>query len=136
MKSKILKEIVSLAKNHKKKIIVSYHNFSSTPPFRILEKILTSSKTLNSDVIKIAIFIRKTEDLLNLIILLRKFNNTTNQNQWLAVIPMGKLSKIFRIIFLFFNSYLIYSYIKKPISPGQNSLKEVIKIKSHIEKFI
>ena len=120
--------IVSMAKTKGKRVIVSYHNYEETPKPGDLKKILDSMRKKGADIVKIATFIKRREDLARLLLL-------TNNYKALPIITigMGKIGTVSRVIAPIFGSCLTYGYINRPQAPGQ---MKVSMLKREIERFV
>lgn len=118
IKSIISRKMIELARVKKIKIILSYHNFSKTPGFNNLFKIVRNMLNLKADYLKIATFISKPDDFLKLTSILK-----LNSNK-IAIIPMTKIKKLafLRVISILLNSSLFYASLDKSVAPGQLDL--------------
>ena len=94
--------------------IVSYHDFSGTPPLAALRKVVRRAASTGADVVKIATLLRSPDDLCTL---LRLQASTTAVP--LATMGMGPLGKVSRLILGAAGSCLNYGYLDKPQVPGQ-----------------
>ena len=94
--------------------IVSYHDFSGTPPLAALRKVVRRASSAGADVVKIATLLRSPDDLCTL---LRLQTSTTAVP--LATMGMGPLGKVSRLVLGAAGSCLSYGYLDKPQVPGQ-----------------
>lgn len=94
--------------------IVSYHDFSGTPPLATLRKVVRRAASAGADVVKIATLLRSPDDLCTL---LRLQSSTTAVP--LATMGMGPLGKVSRLVLGAAGSRLNYGYLDKPQVPGQ-----------------
>jgi 3-dehydroquinate dehydratase-1 len=94
--------------------IVSYHDFSGTPPLAALRKVVRRAASAGADVVKIATLLRSPDDLCTL---LRLQASTTAVP--LATMGMGPLGKVSRLVLGAAGSRLNYGYLDKPQVPGQ-----------------
>lgn len=108
------------------KLIISYHNFQSTPGDKYLEKVIAKAKKNNPDIIKIATLVKSKKDLWTLAKILL-FNRLNRSKQRLIVVGMGEKGKISRIIFPYLGSFLTYVVSNNKIAAGQFTLKEMQK---------
>ena len=120
---KILGKVISLAKSDRKTVIVSYHNFTRTPPSIFLTRKIISAKKEGSDIVKISVRVNSQKDFLRL---LRLTIDKKEDN--LIVIAMGRKGIASRIFFPLIGSLLTYAYVDKPSAPGQVSLPEMNRI--------
>jgi len=118
-------KLISLAKSNHQGVIISYHNFKSTPPIKQLEKIISQAKQKKADLIKIALMAKNTRDV-------KKLAKLTLNHEKLITISMGEYGKISRILFPALGSSLIYTFIGTPTAPGQFSLKEINRLKKEL----
>ena len=122
LKSPILAGVVKLAKKNKKVIIVSWHNFKSTPGGKFLEGTLAKARGSGADIVKLAVKANKISDVVELAGFARK-----NRAKNLIVISLGKIGSVSRLLFPMFGSLITYAYIKKPSGPGQMPLEDLRK---------
>lgn len=118
--SAILKYIVGCARERSKKVIISHHNFKTTPSVKALNGIIARGERAGADIVKIAAFARGTEDLGVLAGLLAGRDN-------LIVIAMGAYGRASRVFFPMIGSLVTYGSITNATAPGQLTLKEIKK---------
>jgi 3-dehydroquinate dehydratase-1 len=118
--SEILKNVVNFAKSHKKKVIVSCHNFKSTPGDKKLHDIVAKARAAGADIVKIAAYARVPGDLKRLAWLLKDYND-------LIVIAMGEYGAASRVFFPMLGSLLTYGSVTAGTAPGQMPVKEIKK---------
>ena len=122
LRSPIIAEVVKMARIHKKTIIVSWHDFRSTPGNRVLTGILKDAVKKGAQVIKIAV---KAKDIGDVIRLMRFTSENKAKN--LITISLGTVGSISRLLFPMAGSLITYAYINKPSGPGQFPLSETQK---------
>ncbi len=127
LKSPVLSEVVRLAKKNKKTVIISWHNFISTPNVQFLNNILVKAKKNGADIVKIAAKANKSEDIVRL----AKWTSA-NKNKNLITISLGALGGMSRLIFPKFGSLITYSYITKPSGTRQIPLE---KLQEHLRLY-
>ena len=120
---KILKTVIKMARKHKTKVIVSYHNFKKTPSDVELEKIIRAARRSGADIVKIATFIKTERDLLSLIRLTLR-----HADQKVIVIGMGPKGAVSRILFPGLGSLFTYVSLKQAVAPGQFSYFETARL--------
>lgn len=110
----LISKIVNIAKKNKKIVIVSWHDFKSTPNNKILKNILTIAKKEGAHLIKIAAKANKSEDV-------NRLMNFTQENKRMNIITiaLGNIGAISRLVFPLAGSLITYSYINKPFAAGQ-----------------
>ena len=110
----LLSAVVRLAKKHQKTIIVSTHNFKSTPNAADLEKFFKNAKKKGADIVKIAAHAHSIDDMNRLLQFTLKHKNDS-----VITMSLGNLGSISRLLFPLAGSLLTYSYILAPSAPGQ-----------------
>lgn len=111
-------------------LIVSYHDFLSTPSFGKLKEILEQMRETQADVFKIVSMVNKETDNLTLFKLLLD----KKVNEKLVISGMGKKGKISRIFSPFLGAYLTFASSSLTSSaPGQISLLRLKEIYQLIE---
>jgi 3-dehydroquinate dehydratase-1 len=116
-RSKSLSRVSELAVVNQKALIVSYHDFESTPPLDTLRDVIRIAPNYGT-VVKIATMTRTDEDLGILRDLFRE-----NSSASLCVLGMGPLSERARTEFPRLGSCFTYGYLDEPIAPGQPSAR-------------
>lgn len=120
-------------KGSKTKMIVSYHNFSETPPYYDMTKIVDTMKSYNPDILKIATMVQKEQDNYALLKLLT--NRLPPQD--MIVLGMGEKGKITRILSPFLGGYLTFASTESGASaPGQIPLSDLKNLYNTISSFI
>lgn len=118
--SRIIKTVVNSAKRHNKTLVVSYHNFKSTPGAEKLSKIVELGRAKGADIVKVATFVNSPGDL-------RRLARLLVENEGLAVIGMGGLGASTRVFFPLLGSAITYGSVTTATAPGQMTLKELGK---------
>ncbi|MEI7998074.1 MAG: type I 3-dehydroquinate dehydratase [Candidatus Omnitrophota bacterium] len=116
LSSPLLKEILSLAGQLKKKTIISIHDFQQTPVH--LENILKKALSTRSDIIKIAAKANSFDDVFRMVEFTRQHHKHP-----LITLSMGPFGKISRLILPAAGSLYTYTFINKAAAPGQIDLK-------------
>jgi len=117
----LAKEVVALARKNKKKSIVSFHSFKSTPTGLRLEKVVKEARTIGADIVKIAAFAAKKEDVRRLARLLLAHND-------MIVIAMGQTGRSTRVTFPLLGSLITYAGISGATAPGQIPIKDLNRL--------
>ena len=94
LKSPIVSRVIDIARKNKKTIIISWHDFKSTPDNKILANILNKAKEKGADIVKIAAKANKTEDVNGLM----KFTQK-NKSKNIITIALGSIGAISRLSF-------------------------------------
>jgi len=118
LSSPLLKDVITLARRHKKRSIVSWHNFQRTPPDAVLKTALLKAKSRGGDIVKIAAKAKSLKDVARLMAF-----TYTNRKYHLITMSLGATGSISRLAFPMAGSLLTYSYIHKPTAPGQVPVK-------------
>ena len=122
----IIHEVVKAAKSKKTMVIISHHDFKGTPSIVNLKKIISKSKKIGADLVKIATLANKEEDVVRLTEL-----TVECKDDHLVTIALGSKGSISRLTFPLYGSLLTYAYITKPSAPGQlsfNDLREKLRL--------
>ncbi len=114
----LLKDVIDYAKRSGKGVIVSYHNFRTTPGPDTLNALIKKARSSGADAVKIAAFARGTADL-------RRLAGVLAGSDDLIVIAMGRYGAFSRIFFPMLGSLLTYGSITDGTAPGQLPLKEI-----------
>ncbi|MGX7051444.1 type I 3-dehydroquinate dehydratase [Leuconostoc palmae] len=113
--------IVQVAKENNVPVILSYHNFESTPDINHLINQMTQ---VGSDIIKIAVTPNSTEDVQSVL----DATKNANVNQPLITIAMGELGKITRIKGYIYGSEMTFAALSENqvSAPGQLTVDELL----------
>ncbi len=117
--SRIFREVAREARDGKKTVIASYHNFTAVPPDRELESIVKKGLAAGGHIVKIAAFSRSLREIARLL----AFCLSVEPGR-LTVIAMGTLGRIGRIAAPLFGSVLVYGHVGRPYGPGQMTVSE------------
>ncbi|WP_135603915.1 type I 3-dehydroquinate dehydratase [Methanococcoides sp. NM1] len=112
--------LVKKAKEAGKAVIISSHDFESTPDKATIRDILERSKQAGADIAKLAVMPNSMQDILNLL------EVTLNEDN-VCTIAMGQLGKHSRIVGPCYGSKLTYASISSAIAPGQLKVHELKK---------
>jgi 3-dehydroquinate dehydratase I len=102
-----------------KPAIVSYHDFSRTPPREELQAILDEMKRTGAAIAKIAITPTSLKDNLSILDFL------LDADMPLCIIAMGELGRHLRVVAPIYGSLLTYCYVAEPTAPGQMKVEEL-----------
>jgi 3-dehydroquinate dehydratase type I len=113
-------ELVSYAKSHGVRVIISYHNFDKTPAKSELIDIIEKSKAMQADRIKIATLANTPKDNSRILSLYDEYDN-------LIAFCMGKTGKITRVAApLLGADFTFVAYnAKEATAPGQLTLEDM-----------
>jgi 3-dehydroquinate dehydratase-1 len=116
-----LRSLLKLAKHKKVRSIISFHNFKSTPPLRILLAKARAAKKQGANIFKVA---TRTDTPVQLARLL-SFITNKNIDIPLSAMGIGKLGAISRVILARAGSALVYASISARTNvEGQLSLEQ------------
>lgn len=125
----LVKTLVPRARRLGKRVILSYHNFRSTPPNGALARKIAEGKRRGGDLVKIAVTPKKSADVARVLLLASR-----ERSKNVVAISMGRLGSPSRILAPLFGSLLTYASLGKARAPGQlpvarlfNELKPFLK---------
>ena len=122
-------ELVSSARKHNCKVILSYHNFIGTPPTDELNKMVDASFAQGADIAKVACLANSESDALRILSLYAKHKN-------LVAFGMGERGKMTRVASLRMGAP--FSYVStspaKETAPGQITSKHMTKVLEGLPK--
>lgn len=102
-----LRSLLMLARQKKVRCIISFHDFTSTPPLRVLYAKARAAKTHGADIFKVA---TRTDTPVQLARLL-DFVTKRNVNLSVAAMGIGKLGAISRVLLARAGSALVYASV-------------------------
>ncbi len=114
-------EVIKKAREEGTRVIVSYHNFESTPDYQEIMNIIKEEFKAGADIAKVAVNANSREDVLTL--LLATIDGTKLGE--VCTIAMGVYGKISRIAAPIFGSSIAYGYVTRETAPGQLSVSEL-----------
>lgn len=114
------------------KLILSYHNYDSTPENEVLAAIVAGMKALHPDVYKIAAVCNSREEAIRLLTLLLRMNREQMRH---IVLGMGEQGVITRIFGSLWGNEIIYAPLAREerSAPGQLTRGELQEIFDMIE---
>ena len=113
----------------KSNVLISWHNFFSTPSDEYLEKKIYEMKKFSNN-IKLVTMATTIKDSLRLLNLYDKFQDIN-----LITFAMGNCGIISRILCTFYGSPFTYGSLEKSMAPGQLSVIEMRGIYDRINKY-
>ena len=120
--ARALRALLAIARTKKVRRIISFHDFKSTPSARLLVAKANNAKALRADIFKVA---TRTDTPMELGRLLELITNN-RVNVPLAVMGMGRLGAISRVLLARAGSVLIYASVGAATDvEGQMSLKQL-----------
>ncbi|NYT19534.1 MAG: type I 3-dehydroquinate dehydratase [Methanosarcinales archaeon] len=118
--------LVKKAKDQGKAVIISSHDFESTPDKATIRNILERSKKAGADIAKLAVMPSSMQDVLDLLEVTLSENNV-------CTIAMGQLGKHTRIVGPCYGSKLTYASVSSAVAPGQLKVNELKKAMEMLE---
>jgi 3-dehydroquinate dehydratase-1 len=125
--NKVVKEIVDSAHQNGVKVIMSNHDFHSTPSREEIISTLCKMQQLGADVPKIAVMPSTPDDVLELLSATNEMRRDHGQTP-VITISMGHLGIISRLAGETFGSALTFGSAKAASAPGQLQADELYKI--------
>lgn len=111
--------------NEKTKIIISYHNFSETPSYWDMQKIIFMINKHKPDIIKIATMVQEEYEVHKLYRLLTNKPHSEKR----IVIGMGEKGRMTRIVGPLLGSYLTFASTPwSKSAPGQINIEDLKKV--------
>ena len=114
--------VVNMAKYSGKTVIISTHDFQSTPGNEVMEGVIRESLDAGADIAKLAVMPNSLQDVLRLL------DVTLKANGPVCTIAMGEKGKHSRVIAPVYGSVMTYGYVDTPMAPGQLKVDELKKI--------
>ena len=106
--------LIDLAKQYQCKVIISYHNFESTPDIDTLNQIIRHSEVMGADCVKLAVTANSTADCTRVMSLY-------GQHTHLIAFAMGEAGKITRVAAPFLGADFTFASVDEAhlTAPGQ-----------------
>lgn len=120
-------DLILFAKAYGAKVIISHHDFDKTPPLNALKEIISQSREMGADIVKIATKVNFRDDCINLL-------NLYKGESDLIAFGMGEDAKFTRINSMFLGAPFAYVHHKSSnkTAEGQLSYKEFETIMSYL----
>ncbi|MCF6313226.1 MAG: type I 3-dehydroquinate dehydratase [Verrucomicrobiales bacterium] len=115
-----MSDTLEAARSAGKKIILSFHDFKSTPSISTIQDKIEAAIDAEADVCKIAVHLDSLDRLCELA---QVCENETRIK--ISLMGMGPLGKISRLLFAKAGSALNYGYLATPNAPGQWPAKQL-----------
>jgi 3-dehydroquinate dehydratase-1 len=106
LRSEILRDVVALARDHDKAVLISNHDYKTTQPTATLEAKLDEALILNPDYVKFATTVNTPEEYHQLV----DFTQEDGTEGDLITVGMGAYGPLSRIALPASGSQLIYAY--------------------------
>ncbi len=116
--------ILSEARDRNVRSIASYHDFARTPEDEVLRNIFTELRESGADILKAAYMPECEEDVLRLMLEMRRFREADrNRHEYIAM-SMGRLGSVSRLAGMLSGSDYSFMAVGAGSAPGQLSLGE------------
>lgn len=124
MPEKLSKKVVQEARKKKCKVIISHHDFSTTPEYSKLIKLVDSMAKRDADIVKIATHAKGMDDTVNIISLASYYQGKKTPH---ILIAMGQRGILSRILTPTLGGEMMFATLKKgrETAPGQLTVKEL-----------
>ena len=120
----IINDVVNLAKNNNREVIISFHDFEKTPSEEAIQSFIDKSFQYGADISKISVKVNCEDDVGRILSISYK-NKLLGRK--LIAIGMGELGRITRVAGYFFGSIITYTYIGKSVAPGQIEINKLLE---------
>ncbi len=112
-------KVVDAAKSAGKTIIISSHDFTTTPSTDVMQSTLAQARDAGADIAKLAVTPAGTFDTLRLL-------EVTHQAVFsVCTIAMGQLGAHTRVVAPLYGSVLTYGAVDEAVAPGQLKIDEL-----------
>lgn len=114
------KNVISLAKKARRKVIVSVHELNKMSPDNKLERVLKKGFSEGADMMKLACFAESAQDALRLLAFTKK-----NSDKPLITVALGEQGVFTRVLAGLFGSRILFGHAGKASFPRQLSVKHI-----------
>ena len=118
-----MSEAVNMARSAGKTVILSFHDFESTPSIATIQSKIDQAVDAGADACKIAVYLDSLSDLCELTQVCESESRIK-----LSMMGMGPLGKLSRLVFAKAGSALNYGYLKESNAPGQWAAAELQRL--------
>jgi 3-dehydroquinate dehydratase-1 len=122
LRSEILPEVRAMARQERKPLIVSYHDFEKTPGESEIEELFGKAVEAGADLVKLAFTGKSHDDAARVCSTLFKFKEPK------VFMVMGEAGKFTRVVGFSFGSLLTYTFFGKPVAPGQIEAERLVSL--------
>ena len=127
-----INSIRKLLHQYGKKLILSYHNFQTTPDEQFIINKLFEGQSLGADIVKVALMPNTPDDVMTLLSATGKA--WKNIDIPMITMAMGDLGRISRVWGNAFGSEITFASMKKASAPGQIEFGDLKKIINYFSK--
>ncbi|SIS54715.1 type I 3-dehydroquinate dehydratase [Salimicrobium flavidum] len=128
-----LRLVREAATTNNKGLILSYHDFDSTPPSEEMKAILQEAKDKGADYAKLSVTPESKQDVLRLLSVTEEAERTLGIP--VITIAMGGLGTVTRMFGWYFGSLITYAVGGYPSAPGQIPIEDLEKTITHLRKY-
>lgn len=121
--NQLVYQLVDMIHKNNKKVILSYHDFISTPNDLEIKSVLEKMEILNGDILKIAVMPQTYKDVIRLLNVTMEMSERLNKP--LITMSMGHLGKVSRLIGELTGSCVTFASAGKSSAPGQVSVEDI-----------
>ncbi len=121
--NQLVYQLVDMIHKNNKKVILSYHDFTSTPNDLEIKSVLEKMEILNGDILKIAVMPQTYKDVIRLLNVTMEMSEKLNKP--LITMSMGHLGKISRLIGELTGSCVTFASAGKSSAPGQVDVEDI-----------
>jgi len=116
----IRENVVTLAKAHRKPVVLSYHNFTYTPEPTALINTLNNMRAAGADICKLAVMTNTAKDAQQLTQLLLEHHQHD-----CVIIGMGNYGQLTRVFLAGLGSLFTFAHLGQSTAPGQIPLSQL-----------
>jgi 3-dehydroquinate dehydratase-1 len=122
-----------LAKDHRCRVIISYHNEKETPPKRQLSRIVSNCFSQGAEIVKVACRVRQRQDMLRIIAL---YEHALAKEGSLIALGMGAKGKLTRIAAPLLGAPFTYAALSpgRETATGQIPVSRMAKMIAYLEE--
>ncbi|MBN2517658.1 MAG: type I 3-dehydroquinate dehydratase [Candidatus Altiarchaeota archaeon] len=126
-------EVSKACKSNRTKMIVSFHDFKSTPPRDKLDDVVKNEFAAGADIAKLATTPQSFSDVMQLLTVVNEFSS---KEKSVIGVAMGKLGRVSRILAGTAGSFLTYAALErgKESAEGQLTISEMKTIVEMLER--
>lgn len=128
-----LQRVKEAAATNNKALILSYHDFDTTPSAEEMNSILKEAETKGADYAKLSVTPESKQDVLRLL----SVTEEAERNLGIPVITMamGGMGTVTRMFGWYFGSLITYAVGGHPSAPGQIPIEDLEKTITHLRKY-
>lgn len=129
------RELITLAHAKNVKIIMSNHDFKTTPDQTVIIDRLKEMQEIGADIAKIAVMPNNKQHLLELLQATNVMSNTYADIP-IVTISMGELGALSRVCGQVFGSSITFAALEKASAPGQIPVDEMRALLNKVNKYM